>query len=243
LSFRPEWRNLTPCLLVGVRSLDKLGMTIQNRNMNKETAKKILDKVKRDYTQTARVRQKIWMEEKSLIKNIKNGDTVLDLGCGQGRIVPLLKNKKVNYLGLDNCSVLLKNAQDRHPDYKFIRQDLVNLDLPKKSFDVILLIATLHQIPSNKLRKKVLKDVYKLLKPGGLLLMTNWNSASYRNKIKAKDLEEGDYYIRWRTKKKFINRYYHQFTLTELSGLLKLAKFSIKKNQKLDTNIVTIAKS
>jgi len=211
--------------------------------MKASVVKKILNKVKRDYIQISRVRQKVWLEEASLIKFIKNGDTVLDLGCGQGRMVPLLKNKKINYVGLDNCTSLIRNAQALHPNYKFINQDITKLDLPKKSFDKILAIAVLHHIPSKSLRLKILKDIKALLKEDGLLFMTNWNLDNYRQKQKATDLEKGDYYISWRIKKGKVMRYYHNFTKSELNELLKKAGFKNINIQKKPRNLVIIAKS
>ncbi|MBU1165148.1 class I SAM-dependent methyltransferase [Patescibacteria group bacterium] len=210
--------------------------------MDQNKITQILNKVKADYTAIARVRQKIWSEEKSLIKYIKNNDTVLDLGCGQGRIVPLLKNKKINYVGLDNCTSLIKNAQGLYPNYKFINQDITKLDLPKKSFDKILVIAILHHIPSKSLRLKILKNIKKLLKEGGMLLMTNWNLDDYQHKQKATELEKGDYYIPWRIKKEKVMRYYHNFGKKELDDLIKEAGLTIVKSQKNKRNLVIIAK-
>lgn len=211
--------------------------------MKKEVVTKILNKVKRDYSQIGRVRKFVWPEERALLKYIRNKDSILDLGCGEGRIIPFLKNKKINYLGLDNCSALLKIAQAKFPEYKFINQDLVSLDLPKESFDVVLAIAVLHHIPSNNLRLKILKDIRKLLRDEGLLIMTNWDLRTFRNKVFAEDLDRNDYYVIWRLKKKKVYRYYHLFTKNELSDLLKKAKFKIVKNQNQGRNIVTIAKS
>jgi SAM-dependent methyltransferase len=42
-------------------------------------------------------------------------------------------------------------------------------------FNLVLLIAVLHHIPTKKLRLQVLKNIYSVLKPGGRLIVSNWN--------------------------------------------------------------------
>jgi ubiquinone/menaquinone biosynthesis C-methylase UbiE len=37
-------------------------------------------------------------------KFVKNGQNILDWGCGNGRLVYLLKDKKVNYFGTDQSN-------------------------------------------------------------------------------------------------------------------------------------------
>ena len=44
-----------------------------------------------------------------------------------------------------------------------------------KNFDAIFFIASFHHLEDGTSRKAVLEKVKNLLKPGGKLLMTNWN--------------------------------------------------------------------
>ncbi|RJR31404.1 class I SAM-dependent methyltransferase [Candidatus Parcubacteria bacterium] len=207
--------------------------------MNNKQAKKILKKVKQDYCRIGRVRQNIWPEEKSLLKKIKNEDSVLDLGCGEGRILPLLKNMKIRYLGIDNCSVLIRKAQGRFPAVNFKAADITSFKLNEK-FDVILSFAVLHHIPSEDLRLKVLENVKNHLKPGGIVLMTNWRLENFKNKIQAKDLGKDDFYVAWRNKNEAVYRYYHNFNLKELDFILRKAGFK-SRSKITGRNIVTVA--
>ena len=53
--------------------------------------------------------------------------------------------------------------------------DLAELGNIKEKFDLIFCVATLHHIPSDKLRQQILVNIKNRLKPDGKLLMTNWN--------------------------------------------------------------------
>jgi cyclopropane fatty-acyl-phospholipid synthase-like methyltransferase len=46
------------------------------------------------------------------------GQKVLDLGCGNGRLFKILKNKNVKYVGVDNSEKLLLEAQKQYSEDK-----------------------------------------------------------------------------------------------------------------------------
>jgi SAM-dependent methyltransferase len=171
--------------------------------MKLETAQKILQKTKQDYEELADIfhasRTWPWLEVKNLIeKYVKGGMKILDLGCGNGRLFELLKDKDIEYLGVDNCQRLIKIAKERfgvrgtkfktnleseinskfkiqNSKFHFLIGDALNLPFGDNSFDMIFAIALLHHIPSKQLRLKVLKNCYQILKPGGFLVLTVWN--------------------------------------------------------------------
>jgi len=242
--------------------------------MKKEVAKKILDEVKNNYAVIAphfsQTRQKFWNERRDFAESMVPGDRVLDLGCGNGRLYDALKDKSIYYTGVDNSPELLDFAKKRwgeNESRKFLLGDAINLDWWKgEKYNVVFLIATLHHIPSENLRKKVLENVGKILAPNGFLIMTNW--ALFQKKYLAflvknivlklfgkSDLDFGDAMIPWKSNesgKAVAERYVHAFTLRELKRLVKgvgfevLENFYIRKGKKEHFwngwNIVTIAK-
>ncbi|MFA5128706.1 MAG: class I SAM-dependent methyltransferase [Patescibacteria group bacterium] len=242
--------------------------------MKKEVAGKILNKVKTDYAiiapQFSAKRQKFWDEMRDFAESLGSGDRVLDLGCGNGRLYEVLKDKSIDYTGVDNSSELLDLAKKRwgeNASRKFLLGDAINLDWWKgEKYNVVFLIATLHHIPSRDLRKKVLENVGRVLAPNGFLIMTNW--ALFRKKylmlvtkniilklLGRSDLDFGDASVPWKsseTGKVMAERYVHAFTLRELKRLVKESGFEILENfYSIDDkkahfwngkNIVTIAK-
>ncbi|PIT89514.1 hypothetical protein COU23_03560 [Candidatus Kuenenbacteria bacterium CG10_big_fil_rev_8_21_14_0_10_36_11] len=85
--------------------------------MNSETAKKLIELNQNSYSQIAKVfsdsRNFPWHEIKNVVrKYVKPCDKILDLGCGNGRLLKSLeKLKNFSYTGLDNCSSLIEKAQ------------------------------------------------------------------------------------------------------------------------------------
>jgi ubiquinone/menaquinone biosynthesis C-methylase UbiE len=47
---------------------------------------------------------------------IESNQKVLDLGCGNGRLFKILKNKNIKYIGVDNSEMLLLEAQKQYPE-------------------------------------------------------------------------------------------------------------------------------
>ncbi|MEK7167706.1 MAG: class I SAM-dependent methyltransferase, partial [Patescibacteria group bacterium] len=123
-------------------------------------------------------RGKWWKGFGNFSQYVKPGDSVLDLGCGNGRMADIFSDSQVSYLGLDNSEELIKIARKRfenNPKVKFEAGDILDLHLEKGKYSLVLLIAVLHHIPTKELRLKVLRDVFSCLKPGGRLVMSNWN--------------------------------------------------------------------
>ena len=231
--------------------------------MKSAVAMKILAKNKELYDQIAQdfsdTRNKIWPEFEYFKGYLANGQDILDLGCGNGRLLELLKEYQINYLGIDYSKKLIEEAKQDWQNFNFVVGDILDLNL-KEKYDLVFLVATLHHIPSQKLREKVLINVKSVLKPNGKLLMTNWNLWQKRylkyiikytllkmsdpdkeviSGIEVKDLDLQDVFIPWRKK---YQRYIHAFTENNMARLLKKTGFEIIKNVANSRNIITVAK-
>ncbi|PKL72645.1 hypothetical protein CVV26_00015 [Candidatus Kuenenbacteria bacterium HGW-Kuenenbacteria-1] len=149
--------------------------------MNLQTINFLLKKTKKDYAELAEIfshtRKYLWKDLKEFDQYIKDDDTILDLGCGNGRLFELFNNKKIDYIGIDNCEELIKIAKEKYQSTNatFLVGDAINLPFKNEKFNAIFCIAVLNHIPSKKLQIKVLKNIKKILKKDGVLIMTNWN--------------------------------------------------------------------
>ncbi|MGI8794518.1 MAG: class I SAM-dependent methyltransferase [Acidimicrobiales bacterium] len=65
-------------------------------------------------------------------------DSVLDAGCGTGRVAIELAGRGVEIVGVDADPSMLSTAQRAHPDLEWILHDIGSLDLGR-SFDVVLM--------------------------------------------------------------------------------------------------------
>lgn len=212
--------------------------------MKSTTARNLLNKVREDYNQIAEefsaTRVYPWKDFEVLLKYIKAGDNLLDIGCGNGRLNESLKDKKIFYNGIDNSTNLVVKAQRKYPEQFFQVGDMLKLPFVNQEFDVALAIAVFHHIPSFALRKEALLEAKRVLKPGGYLLMTNWNlwQPKYRYLIIKNylqklfgihDLDWADAFIPWKSPNGALKqqRYYHAFTLKELNTLAAQTRFKI----------------
>jgi tRNA (uracil-5-)-methyltransferase TRM9 len=225
--------------------------------MNQETAKTLMKKVVKDYSKISsefdRTRQKSWKEFDNYLKFIKEKDKVLDIGCGNGRFYQFLKeNKKVDYIGMDNNKDLLEHAKSSNPEAKFKEGDLLKIPAQDNQFDIEVCIAALHHIPTEKLKKKAIKEAHRVLKNKGIYIVSVWNlfQKKYKKYIwesRKKSIssfgkyESRDTMIPWG--KSGVKRYYYAFKLKELSKLLEEGGFKILENHKGNNFVIICQKS
>jgi ubiquinone/menaquinone biosynthesis C-methylase UbiE len=199
--------------------------------MRKKTAQKILKKVKVDYEKISDdfnvSRQYKWKEFDQYLKYINDGDRVVDIGCGNGRFFSYVKNlRNVKYVGIDNNKNLIRIAQKKYPEGKFVIGDMLNLPFEDKSQDVVVSIAALHHIPSNKLRNKAVSEMFRILNKNGILIISVWNlyqpkymkyiwKARIRSVLTLGEYSPQDTFIPWG--KSGLKRYYYAFKQEELN--------------------------
>src|SRR3989344_2355970 len=153
--------------------------------MDQDYAQYLLKKTIENYNLTAedfsRTRRYVWPGFEPLAQYAEPNDKVLDLGCGNGRLLDLLRDKKINYIGVDNSAALITLAQKRYPAADFRIGDALKISFASNYFDKIYSVAVLHHIPSEELRLEFLEEVKRVLRPGGLLILTVWNLWQWRS--------------------------------------------------------------
>ena len=230
--------------------------------MDDAFANYLLKKTREDYNliadQFSNTRKFIWPELKNLVRFCRNGERILDLGCGNGRLAELFQERAVDYLGVDWAEKLIEKARKRYPARKFQKANALNLPLPSNYFDKIFSIAVFHHLPSKKLRIKFLREVKRVLKPDGLLILTVWNLCQrkflkyhlkhfFLKLIGRSKLDFKDIFYPWKGQKGEVlaERYLHCFTIRELKKLVKGAGLKIKEIgflSKKRKNIYLVAK-
>lgn len=186
-------------------------------------------------------RYDVWPELEQFKPLVKNGQSILDWGCGNGRLLLMLKDYDIRYFGLDQSQALLKIAKKKHAD--LIKQKKAAFyctahkekKFPDNYFDLAFMIASFHHLPDKKTRLALLKKTLRELKPGGKLCMTNWNLKSDWSKAKMqkdwKKIDENNFLIPWKNQegKILAERYYHHFTPDELSSLLEEVGYIVER--------------
>ena len=146
---------------------------------------------------------------------------VLDLGCGNGRLLAFLRTQgwQGRYLGLDNSRGLLAAAQERlqaaggaAPTSAFVEADLLSPEWSRAAAgfapDAIACLAVLHHIPGRAQRVRFLAQCAVLLGAGAVLVLSTWQfmgAPRLRGRVLSwqavaldeNDLEPGDYLLSW----------------------------------------------
>ncbi|MGX7111620.1 class I SAM-dependent methyltransferase [Gemella cuniculi] len=108
--------------------------------------------------------------------NFKEGDLVLEVACNRGVNLLQLAKKypKTAFIGIDVDKVSIAEACEESEkqnlkNIKFLKADAFHLEFPDNSFDYIINEAMLTMF-SDKSKEKALREYYRVLKNGGLLL-------------------------------------------------------------------------
>ena len=114
---------------------------------------------------------------------VVKGHRVLDLGCGTATLTILIKQAQpaAEVTGLDGDPKALEFARE-----KIARSKLVialdegmsfNLPYPDNSFDRVISSLLFHHLTREN-KERTLKEVYRVLRPGGELHVADWGKAS-----------------------------------------------------------------
>ena len=191
-------------------------------------------------------RGRLQMGVLKVLERIPTKASVLDLGCGNGKVsLHLAQNDfKGTYLGTDFSLRLLNWAESDIPTgfkAEFRELDLTAPSwaevLPPTKFDIILCFATFHHIPSHSMRMSLCNNIRKFLHDEGILYISAWQfirSERLKKKIlpwdtvniSADEVDEGDYLLDWQ-RGGFGTRYVHLFNAEELSQLAKSSGFKV----------------
>ncbi len=111
-----------------------------------------------------------------IIKTISASDTIVDLGCGTGDLLPLLKKKSFHVIGVEKSVKMLEEARKHYElerDGIDIRiGELEHLPLRDEEADIALINLVLHHLSEPK---KAIKEVYRILKPEGSFIIIDFH--------------------------------------------------------------------
>ena len=200
-------------------------------NKTIEHTKAVYNTIAHHFSQT---RTHKWHEFSYFKEYLKEGASVLDIGCGNGRLYTELKTKDITYTGLDLSSAMLEEGKKKFPHLTFVEGNMTHLHFEKESFDAVFMIASLQHLPTHLERCAALKEAKRVLKKDGYLFISNWNllTFAHRKKIIKGILRTflhpgkfswNDFFIPWKNaqREELAIRYYHGFTKHELERIYK----------------------
>jgi len=103
--------------------------------------------------------------------------------------------------------------------------DVRYLPYTDETFNWAISVATYHHIQGKEERLKSLRELRRVLKPGGEAFITVWNRGQPRFWFCGKEIA-----VPWRMKDRTLYRYYYLFSYRELEKLVKQAGFEILRS-------------
>lgn len=128
---------------------------------------------------------------KRFFRKIGGVDNLLEIGGGFGRLIPSYLSLARKICLTDPSESLLSIAKKKHQDKKqifFQKASLPNLPYPDSNFQAVVIVRVAHHLPD---LKPVFKEVYRVLKPGGYLILEFANKVHFLGRIKA--LSQGNF--------------------------------------------------
>ncbi|QYR23461.1 class I SAM-dependent methyltransferase [Paenibacillus sp. sptzw28] len=114
--------------------------------------------------------------ESFLLSSLPKEGTVLDVGCGAGRISLELARLGYTVTGIDVSGKLINVAREvaieNNLDIRFCHTESQGLAFDDSQFDIVVAFKVLCYLPTKDLRMFLLSDLYRVLKPGGSCVLT-----------------------------------------------------------------------
>lgn len=191
----------------------------------------------KEYSQFSSEQEK-WAKATIEKLDLKKGENVLDIGCGDGRVTAEIARQVQPGLviGVDSSQSMVDLAGER-----FSRNNYSNLSFQcvdarelnfDNQFDVITSNAVLHWIDDHL---SVLRGIYKALKPGGRVILQMGGKGNAGEIISV--AEEVFNRQRW---KKYLNEFkfpYYFFNVEEYKEFISQSGFSSAKIELIDKDM------
>jgi len=103
---------------------------------------------------------------------------VLDIGCGPAIVGTIFRGKPIEYVGVDISEAMIGLGRESFgnlPRFAFSIQGIESLGFADASFDVVLCLGVLEYVVDER---AAMREVTRVLKPGGVLIVTMINKES-----------------------------------------------------------------
>ena len=132
-----------------------------------------------------RIRQYLEAEVDHVLGKIRTGDTVLELGCGYGRILPSLAQRARRVIGIDTSLSSLLLAQEMLADIAncfLLQMNAIQLAFSDKALDVVVCIQ--NGISAFHVdQRRLIEESVRVVKPGGSALFSSYSEKFWEERL------------------------------------------------------------
>ena len=190
---------------------------------------KTYDKIAQKFSIT---RHTVWKYTKKFINSLPKNSKCLEIGCGNGK--NMLYCKDLDWTGVEICKGFRDICIKR--GLNVIDGNAIDLPFEDNSFDVVISIAVIHHLSTEQRRKKAIQEMFRVLKPGGRMLIEVWSIKQLEKSTHKFSKQEN--MVPWKlisnSATEIHNRYYHVFVENELKDLIvSVANTTTIKNMEI----------
>lgn len=139
--------------------------------------------------------------------------SVLDVGCGAGRVSHLLHERGFDVTGIDVSEPLVEKARSLFSEIDFRVEDIRDASFDSEAFDyVVFSYYGLDYILPKAERIKALREIQRVLKPAGIVVFSSHNRWYPSLLLSVSDLRRAlgnvvDLCLREKTRERLLSRY------------------------------------
>ncbi|MCS7224338.1 MAG: class I SAM-dependent methyltransferase [Armatimonadetes bacterium] len=153
------------------------------------------------------------MTVKALFPDTQCVPLLAEIGCGTGRMLVRLASRAQKVIGVDISFESLRKCRERlqaagKRDYLLVHADASFLPLKSASVDAVASCQMIEHLPSDRMRRKAVQEMTRLLKVGGRFALSGYHWS---------------WLVRWFGPKEGVHKggiYYYRFTRDEFLSLI-----------------------
>ena len=152
---------------------------------------------------------------------------LLEVGCGEGRGIDLLLPGITSYTAIDKIAPVIDMLQKKYPQGRFLSGNIPPLSsFADNSFDSLVSFQVIEHIQDDRL---FLKEIHRVLKPGGIALLTTPN--------RPYSLSRNPWHIREYTAQELTNLakvFFSTVTMHGITGNDKVMEYHARNKKSVD---------
>ncbi|XP_017114749.1 alkylated DNA repair protein alkB homolog 8 [Drosophila elegans] len=158
-------------------------LATQAVSLEQQNVHEVYDKIADHFSET---RHTPWPQVAGFLESFDPQSVVLDIGCGNGKYLGC--NPELLAIGCDRAQGLL--AVGRRKGQNVFRCDCLSVPVRSSSIDGCISIAVVHHLATGERRLAAIKEMARVLRPGGRALVYVWAKDQRKNDKKSAYLRQ-----------------------------------------------------
>lgn len=215
-SYPPKWGTQS-------ENDQKIAAALITPSTEKDHVHAVYDAIATQWHHTRGRRGVLWPGATQFLQHLPKGSVVADVGCGDGKYFPAIWEAGSYVIGTDISLPLLKtsigaSADSNAPENRQVSEhrahlrdrpaiavaDCMSLPLRDNSVDAAICIAVMHHLSTHERRIHCLKELGRIVKPGGRINVQAW--AMEQAEDSRRKFASTDVFVPFNAQPKYLNK-------------------------------------